>query len=126
MENVIVWADIPVTDMKRAMEFYGRVTGEEVVQFPGMEDVAVIGNPGSGNRTVSADLYVGGTPSRDGATIYLNTHGDIDAMLQRVREAGGEVLQEKQFMGPMIGWIAFFVDSEGNRLGLQQPAESGQ
>ena len=38
--------------------------------------------------TVSADLYLGGTPSKDGPTIYLNTHGDIDGALARVVEAG--------------------------------------
>lgn len=130
MEHVIIWADIPVTDMPRAMKFYGHVTGEEIVQFPGMEDVAVIGNPGPGGRPapgqgplISADLYLGGTPSRDGATIYLNTHGDIDGMLARVLQAGGEIVREKAFMGPIVGWIATFVDSEGNRIGLQQPGD---
>jgi predicted enzyme related to lactoylglutathione lyase len=24
-------------------------------------------------------------------------------------------------MGDMVGWIAFFEDSEGNRVGIQQP-----
>ena len=71
---------------------------------------------------MSADLYVGGTPSKDGCTVYLNTNGDLDGMLARVVEAGGTVLQEKQDMGEMVGWIAFFEDSEGNRIGLQQPS----
>jgi uncharacterized protein len=125
MEPVIIWADIPVTDMPRAMKFYGHVTGVQVVQFPGMDDVAVIGNPteGEGPIMISADLYVGGTPSKDGPTVYLNPHGDIDAMLARVVEAGGEIVREKAFMGPMVGWIAAFIDSEGNRIGLQQPGD---
>jgi uncharacterized protein len=130
MDNVIIWADIPVTDLERAKKFYGHVTGEEVVQFPGMGDVAVIGNPGPGGRPapgqgplISADLYVGGKPSKDGATVYLNTHGEIDAMLARVVEAGGEIERAKAFMGPVVGWIATFIDSEGNRIGLQQPGD---
>jgi predicted enzyme related to lactoylglutathione lyase len=107
------------------MEFYGKVTGEQIMQFPGMDDVAVIGNPpeGEDQMTVSADLYVGGTPSKDGPTIYLNTHGDMDGMLARVVEAGGVIAGEKAFMGPMVGWIATFIDSEGNRIGLQQPGD---
>jgi predicted enzyme related to lactoylglutathione lyase len=125
MEHVLIWADIPVLDLPRAMKFYRLVTGEEIMQFPGMDDVAVIGNPGDpgGPSVISIDLYVGGTPSKDGATVYLNTHGDIDGMLTRVVEAGGEILDQKAFMGPMVGWIAKFIDSEGNRIGLQQPGD---
>jgi predicted enzyme related to lactoylglutathione lyase len=41
-------------------------------------------------------------------------------MLARVKEAGGTVSQDKQDMGAMVGWIAFIMDSEGNRIGLQQ------
>lgn len=123
MGDIIVWADIPVTDMQRAIEFYGHVTGKLVVPMPGSNDtVAVIGGTGgSGEMAVSADLYVGGTPSHDGPTVYLGSMGDIDGMLLRVPEAGGRILQEKQFMGDMVGWIAFVEDSEGNRIGIQQP-----
>lgn len=71
---------------------------------------------------MSADLYLGGTPSHDGATVYLGSGGDIDGMVARVVEAGGKVLQQKQFTGEMIGWIAFFEDSEGNRIGIEQMA----
>ena len=35
MSNVIVWADIPVTDMQRAIEFYGHVTGQLVTIMHG-------------------------------------------------------------------------------------------
>jgi predicted enzyme related to lactoylglutathione lyase len=121
MKDIIVWADIPVSDMKRAAAFYSHVTGEVVGMMPGSGDsVAVIGNPDS---RVSADLHLGGTPSHDGPTVYLGTGGDIDAMLERVVEAGGKVLDPKEFMGDMVGWIAFVEDTEGNRIGLQQPTE---
>jgi len=36
-----------------------------------------------------------------------------------VVEAGGEVLQAKQYMGEMVGWTAYFRDTEGNRLGFE-------
>ena len=125
MGDIIVWADIPVKDMQRAMEFYGHVTGRRILPMPGSEETVVFisGPAGSSERIVSADLYVGGTPSHDGPTIYLGANGDIDAMVARVPEAGGRVLQEKQFMGDMVGWIAFVEDSEGNRIGIQQPGE---
>lgn len=125
MANVIVWADIPVTDLQRATKFYAHVTGLTVMAMPGSnETVALIGGPGeaegSGGMVVSADLYVGGTPSHDGPTVYFGSGGDIDGMAARVVEAGGKILQEKQFMGDMVGWIVFFEDTEGNRIGIEQ------
>jgi predicted enzyme related to lactoylglutathione lyase len=122
MGDIIVWADIPCTNLERAMKFYEHVIGLPVTLMPGGGDVAVIGDPAANERIVSADLYQGGTPSDTGATVYLGTDGDIDGMLSRVKEAGGTVSQDKQDMGAMVGWIAFFMDSEGNRIGLQQPS----
>ena len=123
MGNVIIWADIPVVDMPRAMKFYEHVTGERVHQFPGMEDVAVIGDPTAG-PLISADLYLGGKPSKDGATVYINPNGDIDGLLARVVEAGGEIERPKAFMGPMVGWIGTFFDTEGNRIGVQMAGDA--
>jgi hypothetical protein len=123
--NDIVWTDIPVIDMKRAIAFYGHVTGKRIAAMPGSDDTVAIPMPGdgeTGTMIVSFDLYVGGTPSHDGPTVYLGSGGDIDGMTARVLEAGGKILQEKQNMGEMVGWIVFFEDTEGNRIGIQQPA----
>lgn len=128
MGNVLVWADIPVLDLERAMKFYSHITQGPVVVMEGTEGVALVMgkdpvSPDSGEMVVSADLYTGGKPSLDGPTIYFAANDDIDGFVERVREAGGTVTDEKAFMGPMIGWIAFFTDSEGNRIGVQQQEE---
>jgi predicted enzyme related to lactoylglutathione lyase len=125
--NIIVWADVPVTDLDRAAKFYTHVLAMPVNRMPGAEDVAVPGSPPAEGQPapdmmpVAFDLYVGGRPSTDGPTIYLSVGGDFPGILARIREAGGEVLQEPQDMGPMIGTLAFFKDTEGNRIGLHQP-----
>jgi uncharacterized protein len=132
--NDIVWADIPVSDLDRACKFYSQVLGKPVSGVPGMDGIALIGMaPSAGQMVqpreipaepiVSADLYAGGQPGPGGTTIYFSSSGDINGMVARVREAGGEVLEEPQFRGPMIGWVAFFRDTEGNRIGIQQPAD---
>jgi predicted enzyme related to lactoylglutathione lyase len=122
VNDIVVWADIPVTDLKRAMAFYEHVLQLQVIRMPGADDIALIVPPTQGEMVVSADLYVG-KPSAEGPTVYFGTRGDIDGMVARVTEAGGKVLQPKQFMGDMVGTIAFVMDSEGNRIGLQQPGE---
>lgn len=123
MGDSIIWADIPVIDMKRAIAFYSAVTGAPVMPMPGAEEEVALLMSRDGQGGVSADLYTGGTPSKEGATVYLNTYGDLDGALERALQAGGTLLQEKRFMGDMVGWIAFIEDTEGNRIGLQQPSE---
>jgi len=115
MSNRIVWASIPVTDLARASKFYSHVIGMPVTPMPGMEDVVVSLPSPDGEFGASADLSVGGTPSLEGTTAYLGGNGDIDGIVTRIVEAGGRI------MGEMVGWIVFFEDSEGNRVGIQQP-----
>ena len=127
MNNVIVWADIPVADLERASKFYSQVLQMPVGSMPGMEGVAVPGpqpdvdQSASQTSPVAFDLYVGGTPGAAGPTVYLSANGDFAGILARAREAGGEVLQEPQDMGPMVGTIAFIKDTEGNRIGIHEP-----
>ena len=41
MENTIVWADIPVTDLDRAIKFYGAVLQREFQKVEGMDGIAL-------------------------------------------------------------------------------------
>ena len=49
---------------------------------------------------------------------------DIDATLAKVAEQGGRVLSEKIELPYNIGYLALFVDPEGNVIGLMQPPSS--
>ena len=127
MENMIVWADIPVTDLDRARKFYGAVLQREFVTMEGMEGVALPAPddpaaPPTGDMPVAFDLVQSDRqkPGEDGCTIYLASGGDAEGMLRRAADAGGEILSPAAFMGEMIGTIGFFRDSEGNRIGVHQ------
>jgi predicted enzyme related to lactoylglutathione lyase len=129
MNNLIVWADIPVVDLERAMKFYGTVLQREFATMPGTEGVALPApDPGEtpnpeGPMPVAFDLAVvpDHKPSEDGCTVYLESDGDPEAMLQRAAAAGGEVLMPVTDMGEMVGRVGFFRDSEGNRIGVHGP-----
>jgi uncharacterized protein len=118
MANMIVWADIPVTDMVRARAFYDTILNTQLSDMPGAEGMVVLlpSDPDS----VGADLVLGEgqAPSTQGCTVYLNGGDDLALVLGRVEAAGGKVLTPKTNMGEMVGNIAFFLDSEGNRIGL--------
>lgn len=120
--SILVWADIPVTDMDRAMKFYGHVLLTELFQpFPGMP--VAVPPPNMGPVAFDLAMAEGLTPSStEGTRIYLSSMGDIHAMVKRAEEAGGQIVSPPTDMGDMVGIIASFIDSEGNRIGIQQPA----
>ena len=129
MENTIVWADIPVTDLDRAMKFYGAVLQRKFTKVEGMDGIALEA-PSEGapegqldQYPVSFDLALGETlkPSTEGCTVYLNSYGDPEGMLDRAVAAGGELIMPVTDMGEMAGFIGFFKDSEGNRIGVHKP-----
>jgi len=43
----------------------------------------------------------------------------LATILSRVNEAGGKVIMEKTYTGENAGYLGMFLDSEGNRIGLQ-------
>ncbi|PWW81488.1 MULTISPECIES: VOC family protein [Prosthecochloris] len=116
--NQVGWFEIPVLDMKRAMDFYEYVFGvvldeQEMGElkmswFPMKEDEA--GAPGS---LVKGAGYV---PSDKGTLIYF-TSPDIDDTCRKTVEKGGHVLQEKSSIGE-YGFVAMVLDTEGNAIGL--------
>jgi hypothetical protein len=67
---------------------------------------------------VTHDSNIEGRPSTDGAVIYLNCDGELDAVLKRAQAAGGQLLQEVAQLPGGMGYIAQFRDLDGNRVGL--------
>ncbi|MBI5230620.1 MAG: VOC family protein [Coriobacteriales bacterium] len=127
MDNVIVWCDIPCTDLERAAKFYAAVLQMPVNIIPSDPPVGLPGEPPDPNAPptegpfpVAFDLYVG-KPSMEGVTVYIPAKGDWDGILSRIRSAGGEILDEPADLGQMVGTLAFFKDSEGNRIGIHEP-----
>lgn len=121
MGSVLVWADVPVTDLERAKKFYAHVLQLPVESTPGMDGVAlVMGDPPSVDLALNSSIK---STTTGGTTIYFGANGDIDGMLARAEAAGGRILGPKQFYGEMIGWLAYIEDTEGNRIGIQQPPD---
>jgi predicted enzyme related to lactoylglutathione lyase len=117
MANHIVWVDIPVLDLDRAIRFYSAVIGAQVEkqEYPGM----AIGSFPHKDGEAAGCLYLSDTvkPSADGPLVYLNVHGRIDEAAEAVEASGGKVLQPVESIGP-FGFRATFLDTEGNRMAL--------
>ena len=117
MANQIVWVDIPVRDLDRAITFYSAVLGEPVKResLPGM----TIGLLPHASDAVSGCLYLAedNQPSPNGPLIYLNCKGRLDQAVALVAPNAGKVLKPKHSIGP-YGFRAIVEDSEGNRIAL--------
>jgi predicted enzyme related to lactoylglutathione lyase len=119
MDHLTNWLEIPVVDMERARRFYEKVLGVELMpmELPGMRyAIFPAKNAFNTGALVQGEGYA---PASGGPVVYLDAQDRIDAVLARVTEAGGSVAMPKMFLSPEAGEIAFFVDSEGNRIGLQ-------
>lgn len=53
-----------------------------------------------------------------GALVYLHAGTSLDAALQRVEDAGGQVLMGKVALPEGLGFMAHMRDVDGNRVGL--------
>ncbi len=120
--NVVGWFEIPVTDMERAIQFYETVFGFSLIrQEIGSADMAwfpfletEIGSPGA--LIYQPEHY---RPSGQGTLVYFTAFsGDLSNELARVEKAGGKIEQPKREISPEIGYMAIFIDTEGNRVAL--------
>ncbi len=119
-QNMVGWFEIPVVDMKRAKTFYDKVFQIEIqIQdfggtlmgwFPWAEE-----KPGANGSLIQHESY---KPSNtDGVLVYFASE-DVQKELDRIEAAGGRVLKPKTQISPEIGFMALFLDSEGNRIAL--------
>ena len=117
MADVINWFEIPVSNMSRALKFYGSIFGVEMSTMEAMPGFTMAMFPtedGVGGALVQGEGYV---PSSDGTVVYLNGGADLSVVLDKVGGAGGQVIMPKTDIDEH-GFVAFFVDTEGNKVGL--------
>jgi predicted enzyme related to lactoylglutathione lyase len=120
--NALNWFEIPVTDTARAKEFYETIFDiqMETQEMMGMEMTFFPYDMEAQAGKVSGALVKGEMmkPGLDGAIVYLNGNPAIQTIVDKIEAAGGKVIMPKTLITEQIGYMAFFVDTEGNRLGL--------
>ena len=119
MKNAINWFEIPVENYERAKKFYSTIYDTEIVDHPMPEGKYGIlpcdhENGGVGGAIIESERV---KPSEEGSTLYLNGGEDLDIPLAKIEAAGGKVLMPKTSIGEN-GFMAQFIDTEGNKLAL--------
>lgn len=127
MKNAISWFEIPTTDIDRAQKFYEAIFGITMVpmDMPEMKmRMFPIDNPMEGIGGALVDSGGFHKPSAtDGPLIYLDGNPDVQIVLGKVEAAGGQVLMPKTDIGSDYGFMAVFLDTEGNRIALHSVPE---
>ena len=116
-QNTFCWADVPVTNLDRAIKFYSAVLGGEVKKESfGEMSFGLLPHYES---NVSGCLVVAkdNQPSQNGIMVYFSVEGRLDDAIAQVGKNGGKILQEKHQIGPH-GFRSIVLDSEGNRVAL--------
>jgi predicted enzyme related to lactoylglutathione lyase len=127
MKNAISWFEIPTIDIERAQKFYEAIfqiklepletDNFKMRMFP-------LDNPmnGVGGTLVKTDGFH--FPSAtDGPLIYLNGNPDVQIVVDRIEAAGGKVTVPKTKISDEYGYMAVFIDTEGNRIALHSVPE---
>lgn len=123
--NALNWFEIPATDIERAQGFYEGIFDVKLTPLPEMMYMKMVGFPinmesGKVSGALAASDYH--QPSTEGSLIYLNANPQIQVVIDRIEEFGGKIVLPRTEISPEIGYMAFFIDTEGNRVGLHAQA----
>ena len=115
-----VWFEIPCADLERAARFYETILDRRMKE----DESADFGDPmrvfpaAAGGVAGALVKRTFRKPGGGGTMVYLNCDGELDAVIGRVREAGGLILMPRTVIPGGHGAFACLKDTEGNHIGL--------
>lgn len=120
---LIAWVDIPVKNLDRAIQFYGRVLQRQLEK--GCHNDFLYAMIKHNNINCACLVPEAESISIDvsGILVYFNVEGRLEESVDKARLNGGEILEDIQDLGP-DGFRAIIADSEGNRIALHSSRES--
>jgi len=121
MQPVVVWSEIPVSDMDRAVAFYNEVFNWQMtIDNTGPNPMAILG----GNMETTGGHLYPGKPGVEGggSTVHIAVPDKLEEAAARCAKAGGTVLCDPITIPP--GRFVYAIDPDGNSLGLFEPAQA--
>jgi hypothetical protein len=111
--NELKHFDIHASDVERAKNFYERIFDWKFGSYPGADEFyQVRASDGTVIGAVQGRKY--NVHSKDILGFECSIAvDDVDDTVRRVAEVGGKTLMKKTAI-PGVGWIAKFMDTEGN------------
>lgn len=119
--------EIPYKVRERAKKFYFDAFHWQLFDVPGtgytFATTVEVESNGMPKRPGAINGGLAPRSKENTAPVVLMRVTDLKAHLERIRHAGGTILQEPVAMGPV--WVARFRDPEGNVMGVIQPRPEG-
>ena len=122
-EHFVVWAEIPVSDISRATEYYEAVLEIELkLSEDGPNPMAtfVTNDEATG---IAGHLYPGKPAQNgEGPTVHFSCPGTLEETMKRVKQAGGKVVSDIITIPP--GRFFYSLDLDGNSIGFFSPTDA--
>ena len=118
MKNLLAWFEIPVADIDRAIKFYEKILDVKVRKEEINGNIMGFFTNEEGGMGGALAKHKDFIPSQNGIVAYLDGGDDLQNVLDKIPIVGGKILIPKTIITDEIGYFAWFLDSEGNRLAL--------
>jgi predicted enzyme related to lactoylglutathione lyase len=111
----IIHFEIPVDEPERAIKFYTEVFGWKIEKMSGSQmeywtvNAGDIKEPGINGAMM--------TRGQDECVVDVIGVTDIDEYIKKIKSGGGKILRSKTAVHG-VGYMAYFGDTEGNKLGI--------
>lgn len=126
-KNAISWFEIPAIDINRAQKFYETIfditmeavdhEGYQMRMFPLEDPMSGVGG------AICKQTEFHKPNAESGTLIYLNANPDVQIVVDKIEAAGGTIIAPKTEISPEYGYMAVFLDTEGNRVALHSVPE---
>ncbi len=138
-KKLISWFEIPVFDFKRGLLFYSKVFRHlefDITEFNGIPHAIFKPTNSSEDFVMGGALvqYEKKSEQGSGPVLFFDANSGIDDMLMRIQAYGGVIVKGKSLIKNQmedgrviiprtlidgnVGYYAYFIDSEGNKMGL--------
>lgn len=122
MADKVTWFEVPADDMSRAEKFYNEVFDWDTSDM-GAGSLFAQTTPSDENMTPKEVGGINGDISPRTAEfdkpLIMITVEDLNAKIEKIRSAGGEVIKPRETVDDMMAW-AIVSDTEGNKIGILQ------
>jgi predicted enzyme related to lactoylglutathione lyase len=126
--NPVVHFEMPATDRKRMADFYtkafgwqAQMLGEEMGNYVTVATTELDENGRPKNPGAINGGFYPKQPDGPNVPSIVIAVDDIHESIKKVKDAGGQVLGDPMPI-PGIGQFVAFIDTEGNRVSILQPA----
>jgi predicted enzyme related to lactoylglutathione lyase len=115
--------EIPADEPDRAIKFYTDVFGWKINRMPGSQMQYWLVDAGDAKEPgINGAIMARG---QEECIIDTISVPDVDEYIRKIRSGGGKILRSKTTV-PGVGYMAYFEDTEGNKLGIFCPNASAK